>query len=70
MTIDLTAITVAAIATVPSIISWLSLRASKRNAESIQAVHISINSRMDQLLKASKAESKAEGVIEGKAEAK
>lgn len=43
----------------------LSLYASWRNGQDIQAIHISINSRMDELLQATKDRAHAEGVIEG-----
>jgi hypothetical protein len=40
----------------PTILSLASLIASLRNGSKIQDVHVSINSRMDQLVRASKAE--------------
>ena len=42
--------------------------ASLVNARKIQDVHVSINSRMDQLLSLTAAAEKAKGVIEGRAE--
>lgn len=43
----------------------LSLYASWRNGKEIQEIHISINSRMDELLALTKKAAHAEGVIEG-----
>ena len=54
----------------PTLVALLTLRNSKKNAQAIQEVHLSINSRMDQLLEASKAASNAEGREEGRAENK
>jgi hypothetical protein len=69
---DQTAIIISAIAIIPPIVpavfAYLTLRSSKRNGDAIETVHIAINSRMDELLKVSKAEAKAEGVEEGRAE--
>lgn len=42
---------------------------SIRNSSKIKEVHISINSRMDQLLKEKGIASRAEGVIEGQQQA-
>jgi hypothetical protein len=57
-------------ATPPTIVALLAWRSSNKNAAAIQEVHLSINSRMDQLLKASKAESMAEGRETGRSEGK
>lgn len=43
----------------------LALYASWRNGQEIQEIHISINSRMDELLALTKKAAHAEGVIEG-----
>lgn len=45
----------------------LSLYTSWRNSENIEAIHISINSRMDELLAVTRQKARAEGVIEGEA---
>lgn len=64
MKIDLTLILVAIItASPPTIMALLAWRESKK-------IHLSINSRMTELLKASKGESHAEGREEGRAEIK
>lgn len=52
----------------PTLVSVLSLISSRKNSEKIQDIHLSINSRMDELLKASKAESRAEGREAGRNE--
>lgn len=69
---DQSSIIIAAIAIlppiVPAVFAYLSLLASKKNGAAIETVRIAINSRMDELLKVSKAEAKAEGVVEGRAE--
>jgi len=54
----------------PTLVAFLSLKESKKNASAIQEVHLSINSRMDELLKSAKGESKAEGREEGRNENK
>lgn len=64
-----TLIIIALITTLPpTIMALLAWRGGNRNSKAIQEVHLSINSRMDELLKSSKAESKAEGKEEGRAE--
>lgn len=59
-------ITVAIITVVPPtlavLLAWYS------NKKAIEQVHVTVNSRMDELLKASKAESRSEGKEEGKIE--
>jgi len=45
----------------------LSFWASRKNKAAIQEVHVSINSRMDELLKLTATASHAEGVVEGEA---
>jgi len=52
----------------PTIMAIMVLRKGDKNAEAIHEIHLSINSRMDQLLKASKAESLAEGRETGRSE--
>lgn len=52
----------------PTFVSYLAYRLNKDNKKAIQEVHLSINSRMDQLLSAAKGESKAEGLEQGRAE--
>jgi len=52
----------------PTLVALLSLRRSKQNSSAIQEVHLSINSRMDELLKAAKGEATAEGRELGRAE--
>lgn len=52
----------------PTLVALLSLLNGRRNSKAIQEVHLSINSRMDQLLKSSKAQSKAEGIEQGRKE--
>lgn len=59
---DKTLILVAIIsATPPTLMALLAWRESRK-------LHLTVNSRMDELLKASKAESHAEGVEQGRAE--
>lgn len=71
MKLDWNTIVLALIAVVPTTVAALAAwRSSRRNAEAIQRVHIDINSRMTELLKASKAESKAEGREQGREEGK
>jgi hypothetical protein len=54
---DQTLIAVAVIAAVPpTIVATAGLMASLNNADRINQVHLSINSRMDQLVAASKAQ--------------
>ena len=55
--------------TVAAVCSLIATIISIHNKGSIEQVHVSINSRMDQLLKAMAASSKAEGVAEGLATA-
>lgn len=45
----------------------LAFWASRKNKAAIHSVHVSINSRMDELLKVTASASRAEGVIEGEA---
>jgi len=52
----------------PTLISLLSFIKSKQNSLAIQDVHLSINSRMDELLSAARSASKSEGVELGRAE--
>lgn len=60
---DKTAIVIACIASLPptvaAVLAWLQ---SRKNAGATQAVHVAINSRMDDLLTAAKGEAKAAGV--------
>lgn len=59
---DKTLILVAIISALPpTLMALLAWRESRK-------LHLTVNSRMDQLLKASKAESRAEGRAEGRAE--
>lgn len=51
-------------------VSALALRASRKNGRKIEEVHVSINSRMDQLLQARGDASMAQGVEQGRAEAR
>lgn len=61
--IDKTAIIVAIIVSLPSIIGiWVGYE----NSHAIKDIHVSINSRMDELIKSTKVASKAEGVAEEK----
>lgn len=59
-------IIIAAIAAIPP--TLVALLAWRSNKKAVNEVHLSINSRMDQLLSSSKAESKAEGRELGRAE--
>lgn len=45
----------------------LSLWSSRKNKAAIQSIHVSINSRMDQLLAATKSDAHQAGVTEGQA---
>lgn len=64
-------ITVALIITTPpTLFGILNLIQSRKNARATQEIHLSINSRMDKLLGAEKAVSKAEGVEQGRNEVK
>jgi hypothetical protein len=57
--------------TIVAVLAWRSfMKANEKSVAAIHEVHVSINSRMDQLLKASKAESLAEGRETGRAEGK
>jgi len=68
---DSTAIIVAAIVAIPPTLTALAaLRASKKNAVAIEQVHVSINSRMDELLAAATGEARAEGREAGRGEPK
>lgn len=51
----------------PSAIALLAWLSSRKNKAAINEIHVSINSRMDQLLEASKGQSRAEGVVAGAA---
>lgn len=51
----------------PSAIALLAWLSSRKNKAAIQLVHLQINSRMDELLAASKQASRAEGVVAGAA---
>ena len=55
--------------TITAIASAVAAIMSIHNKGSIEQIHVSINSRMDQLLKTMAASSKAEGVAEGLATA-
>lgn len=67
---DLTSIIIALIAALPpTLVALLAWHSSRQNARAIENVHVSVNSRMDQLLASSKGEAKAAGVVEGRAEA-
>jgi len=46
--------------------SIASLMASRKNTHEIRQIHVSINSRMDALLKLTASSAKAEGVLEQK----
>ncbi len=48
---------------ITSVASW---RTSRNNALKIQEVHVSINSRMDELLRVTAMASKAEGILQQK----
>lgn len=62
-------ITVAVIAAMPpTLIGFFSFLLNRKNSKAIEQVHISINSRMDSLLKATKGEAVAEGREIGRAE--
>lgn len=54
----------------PSLVALIGLYYGRKNNKDIREVHLSINSRMDDLLKAAKGESKAEGREIGRAENK
>lgn len=57
-------------ATPPTLVALLSFFKSRNNATAIQEVHLSVNSRMDELLAASKGEARAEGHAAGLSEQK
>lgn len=60
---------IAIIATLPpTLVALLTLWYSRKNTSAIQEVHLSINSRMDELLKAAKGEAIAEGREIGRSE--
>jgi hypothetical protein len=62
-------VTVAIIVSIPpTLVSLLALRRGNKNSEDIHEVHLSINSRMTQLIEATKGASKAEGREEGRKE--
>jgi hypothetical protein len=71
---DNTVIILALIASAPAMlgglvaafVAWLG---SRRNGRAIEQVHLSINSRMDELLKAARGEATAEGREAGRLEA-
>ena len=69
--LDINSIIIAIIAAIPpTLVGLLVFYSSRKNARAIEDVHISINSRMDQLLESSKGEAKAQGVVQGRAEEK
>jgi hypothetical protein len=57
-------------ATPPTIIAVLSWLSSRRNGKSIQEIHVAINSRLTELLAATKGEATATGHAAGMAEQK
>jgi hypothetical protein len=63
----LTLIILAIIAALPGLLTWWNI---KKNGQKIQEIHLSVNSRMDELLKAAKGEATAEGRELGRAEQK
>lgn len=64
---SLTVIICACIAATPGFLAWVS---SRKNRSEIQKIHVSVNSRMDELLKAAKGEAILEGREEGRKEQK
>ncbi len=60
-------IIVAIISATPGLLAWWS---SRKNSKAIQEVHLSINSRMTELLKAAKGEATAAGREIGRNEIK
>ncbi len=62
------------VAVIMSLPAWLAWISSRRNSKAIQDIHISINSRMDDLLKAARGEATeighAAGLKEGKISSK
>lgn len=66
-----TAIWVALITAIPgTLVALLALVQIFRSKKAIQEVHLSINSRMDELLKSARGEAKAQGKEEGRQELK
>lgn len=65
---DETTIVVAFIASVPPTIAALvGLRASRRNGQKVDAIHVQMNSRLDELLAATRISSHAQGVTDEQA---
>jgi len=52
-----------------AVLSFVAVLLSQKNAEKLSAVHIQINSRMDQLLAATASAANSEGNIEGRKQA-
>lgn len=50
------------------IVAGMAYAQSRKNSKAIQEVHLTINSRMSEFLALAKKSSKAEGVIQGRAE--
>lgn len=61
----LTALATLATAGVGLYVAVDSNKVAVQNKEDIERIHISINSRMDELLEVTRAKARAEGVIEG-----
>lgn len=64
-----TLIIIAAIAAFPpTLVAFFSLLQNKKNTKAINEVHLSLNSRLDALIKSEKSVSKTEGLVEGRSE--
>ena len=71
MNIDLTQIIVAIIVAIPpTLVAILALIQGMKNGRATEEIHLSVNSRMDELLAVTKGESHAEGLAQGRKETK
>ena len=69
MTPEMTSIVVALIVAIPpSVLGIVALILNRKTASAVNQVHLSINSRMDELLAAARGEATAEGRELGRAE--
>ncbi len=67
---DLMLVTVALISCINTVVAYMTRKATGENKAAIQEVHLSINSRMDSLLKLTGESEAAKGKLEGVAEQK
>jgi hypothetical protein len=68
MAVDSTIIVAAIAAIPPTLVALLALRTGKKNEASIQQVHLSVNSRMDEMLRLTAASQRAAGKTEERGE--